>query len=86
MPTVRTEGAYRFFFYSNEFIGAGLTEPPHIHVEADSGKKTAKYWLDPVQLAKSSRFAPHELTRIQSLVEEHRAEMLREWNAHFGSQ
>jgi hypothetical protein len=86
MPTVRRDGPYRFFFYSNEYSGAELTEPPHIHVESDSMSKTAKYWLSPVRLAKSRRFASHELTDIQSLVQEHRTELLEEWDARFGTQ
>lgn len=44
MPTILRVGPYRFFFYS----GDGR-EPPHIHVERDSG--VAKFWLDPVRLA-----------------------------------
>ena len=86
MPTVLRHGPYRFFFYSNEYTGADLTEPPHIHVESDSRSKTAKYWLSPVGLAKSRRFASHELTDIQSLVQEHRTELLEEWDARFGTQ
>jgi hypothetical protein len=86
MPTVRREGPYRFFFYSDEYSGVDLTEPPHIHVESDSGRKTAKYWLSPVRLAKSRRFASHELTRIQSMVQQYRTELLRAWDASFRRQ
>jgi len=50
MPTVLRIGAARFFFYSNE--GA---EPAHIHVEQAGA--LAKFWLDPVALAASSRSA-----------------------------
>jgi hypothetical protein len=41
-------------------------EPPHIHVERD--QCTAKFWLDPVQLAGSRGFRSHELNRIRALV------------------
>jgi hypothetical protein len=44
MPTILRSGALRFFFYSPE-----NSEPPHIHVE--TGDATAKYWLEPVELA-----------------------------------
>lgn len=54
MPTVRRIGSVRFFFYSNEG-----SEPPHIHVE--QGDALAKFWLDPVSLASSSRYRAHEL-------------------------
>ena len=46
MSTVMNVSGFRFFFYSLE--GA---EPPHIHVERD--RCTAKFWLDPIQLARS---------------------------------
>ena len=34
----------------------------HIHVE--KGDSYAKYWLDPMKLARSKGFKPHELTQI----------------------
>jgi hypothetical protein len=40
-------GPYRLFFTSND-----LDEPPHIHIERDG--MVAKFWLSPVQLAKSA--------------------------------
>ena len=45
MPTVARIGPYRFFFYGNE----GL-ELAHIHVQRD--RRLAKFWLDPVTLAR----------------------------------
>jgi hypothetical protein len=65
MPTVLRSNAVRFFFYSQE-----NNEPPHIHVEVS--ERTAKFWLDPVQLARSNGFRPQELTRLRALVIEHR--------------
>jgi len=78
MPTVLRHDGYRFFFWSND-----RPEPPHIHVEA--GGSTAKFWLDPVRYAKSYGFAPHELRRVQSLVQQHRTELLGAWSDFFGS-
>jgi hypothetical protein len=46
MPTVLRWNGYRFYFFSNE--GA---EPPHIHI--DKAGSTAKYWLQPVALARN---------------------------------
>jgi hypothetical protein len=86
MPTVLRHGPYRFFFWTNEYAGKDLPEPPHVHVTADSGRKSAKFWLAPVSYARSRRFASHELTDIQSLVQEHRTELLEEWDARFGTQ
>jgi hypothetical protein len=78
MPTVlRIEGA-RFVFYSNE--GA---EQPHIHVE--HAEAIAKFWLDPVSLASSSRFSGRELRRLEKQVLEHRDQFLEAWHDYFGA-
>jgi len=50
MPTVLRSGPYRFYFYSHE-----PNEPPHIHVERDD--LSAKFWLDPVALARNFGFS-----------------------------
>ena len=77
-PTVKIVGPYRFFFYANE-----LGEPPHIHVRRD--RSVAKFWLDPVALARSKRFSAQELTRIEQIVREHEIELMEAWNGFFGS-
>ncbi len=77
MPTILRSGALRFFFYSLE-----NAEPPHVHVE--SGDATAKYWLEPVELARSRGFRASELTRLRVTIIEHRQEFLEAWHAHFG--
>ena len=77
MPTVLHVEGYRFFFYSQEG-----REPPYIHVE--HGDRLAKYWLQPVALAGSSRFRLHELTRLHALVIAHREALLEAWDEHFG--
>jgi hypothetical protein len=79
MPTVLRVSGFRFFFYSLE--GA---EPPHIHVER--GDEVAKFRLDPVDLAESHGFRPHELRRIRRLVIQYRLSFLEAWHAHFGGQ
>ena len=77
-PTVDRVGPFRFFFYANE-----LGEPPHIHVQRD--RSLAKFWLDPVALAKSKRFAAHELAEIEAIVRARRGEFLEAWNGFFGN-
>jgi Domain of unknown function (DUF4160) len=77
MPTVLRLERLRFFFY-----GLEDSEPPRIHVE--SGDATAKYWLDPVELARSRGFRARDLTRLRATIIEHRHEFLEAWNAHFG--
>ena len=49
MPTVLRDGPYRFYFYSHE-----LNEPPHVHIDRDD--LSAKFWLEPVSLARNLRF------------------------------
>lgn len=73
MPTVLRVGPYRFFFYAYD-----RREPPHVHVERDAYR--AKIWLNPVQLAPPGRFGRREITRIVSLVWEHRQDLLGSWN------
>ncbi len=73
MPTVRTIGPYRFFFYSGD-----RDEPPHVHVERERNK--AKFWLDLVRLEYSRGFGQAEINRIQGIVAENRAFFIRRWN------
>ncbi len=49
---------YRFYFYSHE-----PNEPPHVHVDRDD--LSAKFWLQPVGLARNFGFSPKELRRYQ---------------------
>ena len=54
MPMVLRSGPYRFYFDSHE-----PNEPPHIHVDRDDS--SAKFWIDPVQLAASFGFRAREV-------------------------
>jgi hypothetical protein len=77
MPTVHRFGPYRFYFYSHE-----PNEPPHIHVDRDDC--SAKFWLNPVQLAANFGFRAHELREVQSIVSDFRHPFLEAWNEFFG--
>ena len=77
MPTVLRAGPYRFFFYS----GDG-PEPPHVHAERDH--RVAKFWLNPVRLARSGGFGRAEVRDIGRLVGEHKSELLEAWDDYFG--
>jgi hypothetical protein len=77
MPTVLRIRKFRFFFFSNE---GG--EPVHIHVESDD--KYAKFWLDPVQLAKSVGYTAHELNEIRKLVINNEDMLKEKWHEYFG--
>lgn len=78
MPTVLRSGPYRFYFYSHE-----SNEPAHVHVDRDA--QTAKFWLEPVALARNLGFSAHELTRIQRLVEQNQPSIVEAWREHFGN-
>ncbi len=76
MPTVLRSGPYRFFFYA----GDG-EEPLHVHVERDNCE--AKFWLDPVRLARSHGFSASEINKIDRLIGENERDLLDSWNEFF---
>jgi hypothetical protein len=78
MPTVLRKGPYRFFFYSGD-----RDEPPHVHVEHDD--REAKFWLDPIRLERSRGFSGKELSRVQDIIEDNQATLLRSWDEFFGN-
>jgi uncharacterized protein DUF4160 len=78
MPTILREGPYRLYFFSHE-----PNEPPHVHVDRDD--LSAKFWLNPVNLARNLGFSDRELLKIRKLIEEHREELLEAWRGFFGT-
>ena len=76
MPTVLQVGPYSFIFFSSD-----RGEPAHIHVKRD--RQLAKFWLNPVSLAKNRGFKNHELNDISRLVEEHEQTLLVAWHDYF---
>ncbi len=76
MPVALRVKGYRFFFFSLEGH-----EPPHIHVE--KAERFAKFWLNPISLAKSRGFRSGELSEIQRIIEENRDTLVEKWNEHF---
>ena len=76
MPVFLREGPYRFFAVSADGV-----EPPHVHVRRDAN--IAKFWLTPVSLQYRGKFSASEIRRIQRIVEENQAILLKEWNGHF---
>jgi len=77
MPTVLREGPYRFYFYSHE-----SNEPPHIHVDRD--RSSAKFWLNPLGLARNLGFGAQELKRIERIIRKNQTLLLEAWNGYFG--
>jgi hypothetical protein len=78
MPTVLREGPYAFVFFATDQV-----EPRHIHVKRD--RQAAKFWLEPVSLARNDGFAEHELHEIERRVLQHQATFVRAWDDFFGS-
>ena len=70
-------GPCRIYFYSH-----APNEPPHVHVDRE--RFSAKYWLDPVNLARDFGFSAVELRRIRDIVMENQQKFLEAWNGHFG--
>jgi hypothetical protein len=79
MPTILRHRGYRFYFYSHE-----PNEPPHVHV--DGGGASAKFWLDPVGLARNLGFSARELGDLLRLVRENRDRLLEAWDGFFGTR
>jgi hypothetical protein len=65
------------YFYSHE-----PNEPPHVHVDRDD--QSAKFWLNPIALARNLGFNPSELRRIQRMLKENENLLMEKWNARFG--
>jgi hypothetical protein len=76
MPTVLRHGPYRFFFYAGD-----RDEPPHVHVERNGCE--AKFWLDPVRLARSHGFMAVEINKVEELVVENWPRLLDGWHEFF---
>ncbi len=53
----------------------------HVHVARE--RKTAKFWLPTVRLAYNYGFVQKELNRIEGLIREHEAELVRAWHEYF---
>lgn len=76
MPTVLRDGPYAFAFFSSD-----RSEPVHVHVVRD--RASAKFWLDPVKLAKHGGYKQPELRRIERSVIAHREQLLELWDDYF---
>jgi hypothetical protein len=75
---LRVKG-YRFFFFSREG-----NEPPYIHV--DQAERYAKFWLQPLQLARSDGFRSGEIAELRRVIEENRNLFQEKWNEYFGNK
>jgi hypothetical protein len=53
-----------------------------MHVDRD--KQSAKFWLEPLSLARNLGFSPVELRKIQQILKENRTILLEKWYERFG--
>jgi hypothetical protein len=72
MPVILRVRGYRFWFYE-----ADLDEPAHVHVGRE--EREAKYWLNPVRVARAGRFKPVDLREIERIIEDNRDFLLNAW-------
>lgn len=79
MPPVLRSGPYRVYFYSHD-----LNEPPHVHVDRD--EQSAKFWLEPISLARNLGFKSKELRIIERLLVGNEASLQAAWREHLGEE
>jgi hypothetical protein len=72
MPVVLRVHGYKFWFYE-----ADLGEPPHIHIGKDGNE--AKFWLNPVRVARVGRFRQVDLAEIERIIGENQAFLINAW-------
>lgn len=73
MPVVLRVNGFKFFFYQADVAN----EPPHVHVTKDGNE--AKFWLDPVKVAREGRFRKSDLRDIERIIQENLAFLLETW-------
>ena len=74
MPVVLRVAGYKFFFYQADLAN----EPPHVHVSKEENE--AKFWLDPVRIAREGRFRKSDLLDIERIIEDNLQFLLNAWN------
>ena len=72
MPVILRIKGYRFWFYE-----ADLEEPVHVHVGKDG--KQAKFWVEPISLARPGRFREFELNEIERILTQYKNDVLKAW-------
>ena len=75
MPTIFTLFGLRFMFYSDDH------EPIHVHVIG--GGREAKYSVQPVAMMYNHGFKKHELSLIESIIEENVDVIVERWHEFF---
>ncbi|MBQ6732906.1 MAG: DUF4160 domain-containing protein [Paludibacteraceae bacterium] len=75
MPTIFIFFGFRFMFYSDDH------EPMHVHIIKDGCD--AKYNIDPVQMIYNHGFKKHEISMIESVIEQNKEIIAERWKEFF---
>jgi len=73
MPVVLRVHGYKFFFYEADVAN----EPPHVHIGKDGNE--AKFWLDPVKIARGGKFRKSDLRDIERIIADNLQFLLSTW-------
>ncbi|MHB1565160.1 MAG: DUF4160 domain-containing protein [Acidiferrobacter sp.] len=52
----------------------------------DYGNLSAKFWWEPVALARSVGYVGHQLRELRKLIESHHTELREAWYGYFGAK
>ena len=78
MPTIFTDGPYRFYFFSRE------ETRKHVHVACSDGE--VKIWLEPeISVAKVIYLSTSQVNTILDIVQKRKKDIDDDWNRHFSS-
>ncbi len=72
LPVILRIRGYRFWFYE-----ADLDEPPHVYVGKEG--KEAKFWIEPIRLARVRGFRDFELGEIERILIEYTDDFKLAW-------
>ena len=73
MPVILRVHGYKFFFYEADVAN----EPPHVHVSKDGNE--AKFWLDPLKVAREGGFRKSNLRDIERIIHDNLEFLLNAW-------
>ena len=73
MPVILRINGFKFFFYQADVAN----EPPHVHITKDGNE--AKFWLDPIKIAREGRFRKSDLRDIERIIKENFEFLLNAW-------
>jgi len=79
VPVILRVKGYRFWFYQ-----ADLEEPPHVHVGKQG--REAKFWLQPIAVARAGRFREQELREAEGILIQHLDVVLEAWQRELGKR